>query len=366
MNYQFIISKSDNGIGHITLNSEKTLNALNQKMAEEMIDLLNQWENDPNISCIFLDASGERAFCAGGDIKNLYLALKDQKEEKINQTCLNFFITEYTLDYKIHTYSKPIISWNTGITMGGGMGLMNGASHRIVTETSLLAMPEVSIGLYPDVGATYFFNKLPPGVGKFLGVTGARFNAGDALTLGLADFFVTSQLREEVLASLKKISWTNSRTNNDSLIKDCLKSLSSKDLPSPFSQPYLSHFAKLASVTEINDFEEVIKDFPQDEWIQKSIETFKKGSPTSAAIILKQLELGKDLTLKQVFMSELNLSVHCSLNADFPEGVRALLIDKDQSAKWSPASIDQLTQEAVSSYFIPLWNKDDHPFRAWN
>src|SRR5690606_34141466 len=222
MNYQFIISKSDNGIGHITLNSEKTLNALNQKMAEEMIDLLNQWENDPNISCIFLDASGERAFCAGGDIKNLYLALKDQKEEKINQTCLNFFITEYTLDYKIHTYSKPIISWNTGITMGGGMGLMNGASHRIVTETSLLAMPEVSIGLYPDVGATYFFNQLPSGVGKFLGVTGARFNAGDAITLGLADYFLESNLKEVLLSKLKEISWTKESSENKKLISQCL------------------------------------------------------------------------------------------------------------------------------------------------
>ncbi|HLW57960.1 MAG TPA: enoyl-CoA hydratase/isomerase family protein [Bacteriovoracaceae bacterium] len=363
--YNHLLVTLDHGVGHITLNSERTLNALSQGMADELLTLLKSWERDPNVSCIFLDGAGSKAFCAGGDIKNLYHSLKEDQSSEVNPTCLKFFITEYTLDYKIHTYSKPIVSWNSGITMGGGMGLMNGASHRIVTETSLLSMPEVSIGLYPDVGATYFFNQLPSGVGKFLGVTGARFNAGDAITLGLADYFLESNLKEVLLSKLKEISWTKESSENKKLISQCLQGLSSSNLPTPFTKNLLSYFEKLSSVTELKDFETITNEFPQNEWITQSLNIYKKGSPSSAAVILRQLEQGKNLSLKEAFMSELNLSAQCSLKPDFTEGVRALLIDKDQSPQWTPATINELTSEWLDSFFKPLWAEATHPFKDW-
>lgn len=363
--HKHLLTSISNGLGHITLNSERTLNSLHQEMAEELFSILTKWETDESVLAIFLDGAGTRAFCAGGDIKNLYHALIKDQLGKINQTCLTFFITEYTLDYKIHTYSKPIITWNSGITMGGGMGLMNGASHRIVTETSLLAMPEVSIGLYPDVGATYFFNKLPPGVGKFLGVTGARINAGDALNLELADFFLASHDKEKLLTNLKKITWSSDRLTNDHLIKTTLSSLSSKDLPPANTQSYLTHFEKLHSISNIKKFIEIIQDFPQNEWLLHSLAILKKGSPTSAAIILKQMEQGQNLGLKDAFKTELNLSVHCSLFPDFTEGVRALLIDKDQNPQWRPATIDELTPDYIEKFFTPLWSEKEHPFNNW-
>lgn len=363
--HNHLLVKLDNGVGQITLNSERTLNALSQGMADELLALLTSWESDPNISCIFLDGAGSKAFCAGGDIKNLYHSLKEEHSSEVNSTCLKFFITEYTLDYKIHTYRKPIVTWNSGITMGGGMGLMNGASHRIVTETSLLSMPEVSIGLYPDVGATYFFNQLPAGVGKFLGVTGARFNAGDAITLGLADYFLESNLKEELLSKLKKISWAEESSENKNIISQCLQGLSSPNLPTPLTKDLLSYFEKLSSLTDLKDFEAIMDEFPQNEWITQSLNTYKKGSPSSAAIILRQLDQGKNLSLKEVFISELNLSAQCSRKPDFTEGVRALLIDKDQSPQWTPTTKNELTPEWLDSFFKPLWTETTHPFKDW-
>ena len=365
MGQQFLITNVNHGLGHIILNAESSLNALNQVMAEELLEILAEWENNSEVSCIFLEGAGERAFCAGGDIKNLYQALKQKDHEGINPTCLKFFITEYTLDYKIHTYSKPIITWNTGITMGGGMGLMNGASHRIVTQTSLLAMPEISIGLYPDVGATYFFNKLPPGAGLFLGLTGARLNAGDALTLGLSDFFLKTQTKEILLKNLIEMSWDLKREANDQKISSLLKDLSTNELPLPWTKDYLPFFEKLKDITSVSEFINLCKSFPASEWFHKSMDTFFKGSPMSASIILHQLQLGRGLSLKEAFQAELNLSVHCSLKPDFVEGVRALLIDKDQNPQWSPPSLDEITQDEVACHFIPLWVANEHPFDNW-
>lgn len=354
------------GVGRITLNSPKTLNALGQEMAEELLTTLIQWENDPQVKCVFLEGN-ERAFCAGGDIKALYFALKTDKNrgEEINPACLRFFITEYTLDYKIHRYSKPMISWNSGITMGGGMGLMNGASQRIVTETSILAMPEVSIGLYPDVGATYFLNKLPQGIAKFLALTGARFNGSDAMYLGLSDFYLDSSNKETFLSKLSTLAWRNEKKFNSKLIDDLLENLSVKNFPPSQVREEAHNLNKLADITRVGELMEVIKSFPPTEWITRSLENFSKGSPTSAGIILQQLVRGRDLTLKEAFMAELNLSTHCSLHWDFFEGVRSLLIDKDQSPQWKPAQTDELTDEWINRFFTPLWDPTDHPFSDW-
>lgn len=352
--YQYLIVNAQNGVGHITLNSEKTLNALNQQMAEELQSILDQWKNDDAISCIFLDGAGMRAFCAGGDIKNLYRALNENPSQKINETCLRFFITEYRLDYSIHTYPKPIITWNSGITMGGGMGLMNGASHRIVTPDATLAMPEISIGLYPDVGATWFFNKLSSGLSYFLALTGARINAQDALELQLADFCLANDSKDQLLAKLKELHWMPTASENKDLISSVLDSFKiNTNLPS-LTGPYKDEFSRLDHITSVKEFCEITKNFTPSPWLAKSLDTFQKGSPSSAAVIIEQLKRGKKLTLKEVFEFELQLSVHFSMKPDFKEGVRALLIDKDQSPQWNPASHDEVTREWIESYFTPL------------
>ena len=164
-------------------------------MAGIMLDALRQWQARSDIVAVVIDAAGEKAFCAGGDIVSMYNSMVEAHGE-VPAFLETFFETEYTLDYTIHNYNKPIIVWGSGIVMGGGMGLLCGASHRVVTETSRLAMPEISIGLYPDVGGSYFLPRLPGKSGLFLGLTGGQMNAADAMYVGLADVMVSSAEKE--------------------------------------------------------------------------------------------------------------------------------------------------------------------------
>ena len=173
-------------IGHATLNAEKSLNALTLDMVDQLYEKLNLWRDDPAIVAVVLDGAGERAFCAGGDIRRLRQSVIDS-DYGVNPYGEQFFAREYRLDYLIHRFGKPVLCWGSGIVMGGGIGLLAGASHRVVTQGSRLAMPEISIGLFPDVGAGWFLNRMPGKVGLFLGLTGLRMNAGDALFTGLGN-----------------------------------------------------------------------------------------------------------------------------------------------------------------------------------
>ena len=183
-------SAGDFSLGIITLDNPRALNALDLEMLRAVADKLLEWRDQRSIACIVLHAESEKAFSAGGDVKSLMAALK---RDGAMPVALEYFTTEYFADYLIHIYPKPILCWADGIVMGGGIGIMNGASYRVVTERSILAMPEITIGLYPDVGATYFLNRAPSGIGLFLGLTGARFNGHDAVAIGMADGLIPSQ-----------------------------------------------------------------------------------------------------------------------------------------------------------------------------
>ena len=182
---------SDFNIGYIQLNSPKTLNALSLEMITCIYSKLLSWQNDQNIVAVFIEGAGDKAFCAGGDVVSLYHDLAyDSPDEQNTNSAQNYFTQEYQLDFLIQQYKKPIITWGNGIVMGGGVGLMVGASHRIVTENTKLAMPEVTIGLFPDVCGSYFLNKMPNNLGLFVGLTGAMLNAEDAIYSGLANYKV--------------------------------------------------------------------------------------------------------------------------------------------------------------------------------
>lgn len=360
-----VLSEIKDGVGILTLNSEKTLNSLSQSMVDEMYSVLKAWKQNPEVSCVFLQGSGEKAFCAGGDVRQLYKALEEYKKtksDKPSEECLRFFISEYTLDYEIHSYPKPIVVWGHGIVMGGGIGLMNGASHRIVTEKSKLAMPEITIGLYPDVGATWFFNKLPAGFGLFLGLTAARINAGDALYLGMADSYLTSSRKEEFLKKLIALHWSSEAEANHKLVTQLTKDLSHNETPpESIAKSHEKLIASFEHVKTAQEFREILKRLPKDAWISEAQNIFEHGSPSSAGIIIEQLRRGKTMTLEEVFQSELNLSVSCSLRPDFPEGVRALLVDKDQNPRWTPPSFEKVTPEWIESYFKPHWSEGKNP-----
>ncbi|MES2745310.1 MAG: enoyl-CoA hydratase/isomerase family protein, partial [Bdellovibrionota bacterium] len=196
-------------IGRITLNSPKTLNALNLEIILLVQEILHRFERDPRIAAVFIDGSGDKAFCAGGDVKSIRQRILDMRERGQSPVPLArvFFENEYKMDYAIHRYPKPVIVWGDGIIMGGGIGIAAGASHRIVTETTTLAMPEITIGLYPDVGASYFLPRMPGRVGLFLGMTAGRMKAADALYVNLADHFVPRANKQKLLQSLQAASF---------------------------------------------------------------------------------------------------------------------------------------------------------------
>lgn len=359
-----ILTEIKNGVGIITLNSPKSLNSLSLEMALALTAQLNTWKNNSDVHCIFLQGN-ERAFCAGGDVRRLYEALKKNENGKIAKEALDFFVQEYTLDYTIHTYQKPIVVWGDAIVMGGGIGLMVGAGHRIVTEKSKLAMPEITIGLYPDVAGTWFLNRMPDGWGDYFGLTGARMNAEDAIYLGLADYCIASELKDNVLAQLTSQNWNQQSEKNAQLINQILKPLNCSTQSSPAKER--THFAnKLKQIKSVKEFNQIlIEESKTDEWLALGLKSFQAGSPTSAMVIFEQLKRGKNLSLEKVFCSELNLSVQFAIRADFSEGVRALLVDKDLNPKWQPPTLEEVSAESVETYFSQVWQPQDHPLKSF-
>ncbi len=339
---------------YLTLNLEKSLNALNQEMIEAAIPLLEKWEKDPKVVGVVLQGAGEKAFCAGGDIRMLYEAMKTAPEGQVLAGASRFFRSEYTLDYLIHRFEKPILCLGHGIVMGGGLGLFAGASHRVLSEKSLLAMPEITIGLYPDVGASWFLNRMPPGVGLYLGLTGTRLRAGDCLFLGLGDYFIERAKHPQVLEDVLAESWSEEPAANHRQLAKLLKQHISKSPPSELRE----RLDLIRELVDCESAEEIWQSFESytgsDEWILAGKKALLGGSPTSACVIFEQLRRSKHLSLKECFEMEYHMSNQFARHPDFREGVRALLIDKDLKPQWTPRTIQEVRPEYVEAHFKAL------------
>jgi len=283
--------------GIATLNAPQTLNGLSLEMVDLLADRLDAWARDPGVALVVLQGAGDKAFCAGGDLHGLYRSMTENagKPGWSNTYARTFFEREYRLDYRIHTYPKPVLCWGHGIVMGGGIGLMMGASHRVVSETSRLAMPEVSIGLFPDVGGSWLLNRMPGRSGVFLALTGAQLNTSDAFFAGLADFRLNSADWPALLASLEQQPWAGQaadaaedaiapRSINDGLLRRALTALepSTPLEPGPLRQ-HSFVVNNLCNGNRLDDiYEELsfLKDH-EDPWLSRAAKTMLAGSPGS-------------------------------------------------------------------------------------
>ncbi|XP_032851143.2 3-hydroxyisobutyryl-CoA hydrolase, mitochondrial isoform X1 [Tyto alba] len=337
--------------GIITLNRPKALNALTFSMIQQIYPQIKAWEQDPETFLIIIKGTGGKAFCAGGDIK----AIADAGKVGGRMT-QDFFREEYILNNAIGTCKKPYVALIDGITMGGGVGLSVHGHFRVATEKTLFAMPETAIGLFPDVGGGYFLPRLSGKIGYYLALTGFRLKGRDVLKAGIATHFVESEklpALEKDLTALKSPSTEN--------IADLLNSYHVKSKVDQEKEFVLDeHMEKINSIFSANSMEEIVKKLKQDgsPFAIKQLETINKMSPTSLKMTFRQLREGASMSLQDVFRMEYRLSQACMRGHDFYEGVRAVLIDKDQSPRWKPAALEEVSDEFVDDCFKPLGNND--------
>ena len=348
-------------IGIATLDAAKSLNALTLPMIEALDAKLQAWATDPQIVCVLLRGNGPKAFCAGGDVIDLVEACRAHPGE-VPPLAARFFADEYRLDHRIHTYPKPLICWAHGYVMGGGMGLMQGAGVRIVTPSSKLSMPEISIGLFPDVGGSWFLSRLPGKLGTFLGLSAAQVNARDALDLGMADRFMRDDQQEPLLEGLLQLNWQEqSATQLNSLLR-ALELQAREQLPEAQWLPRRARIDALLDVADAASAWQALTSLKDDEdaLLARAAKTLAKGCPLTAQLVWQQVRRARHLSLAEVFRMEYAVSLNCCRNPEFPEGVRALLIDKDNQPQWHWPEVAQIAPAVIDAHFKPSW-EGEHP-----
>lgn len=350
-------------IGFATLNAAPSLNALSLNMAQRLLAQLRAWRDDPSIACVVLQGAGDKAFCAGGDIVALYEWMTAADFESVER----YFIAEYTLDYFLHCFRKPVLCWGHGIVMGGGLGLMVGSSHRVVTESSRVATPEVSIGLYPDVGASWFLPRMPGRTGLYIGLTGVHLNAADAMFASLADYFLPNSERENFFSQVVSLPWTDSPRANHHVLSQLLRNQRRRHA-APESN-LRTRFDLIEEITDHDSVEQILEALDarslSEPWLAHAAQTLRAGSPTSAKVIFEVYRRAARLSLKEAFALELGLTMQVTQHPDFREGIRARLIDKDNQPRWSPATLTDVSDSYVEEHFASPWPANHHPLKNW-
>lgn len=369
-------------IGVATLDSPQTLNGLSLSMAKMLMERLDGWAREPDIVLVVLQGAGEKAFCAGGDLQGLYRSMREAPagDPWANRYAREFFEVEYRLDYRIHTYPKPVLCWGHGFVIGGGIGLMMGASHRVISDESRLAMPEITIGLFPDVGASWLLNRMPGRTGLFLALTGAQLNASDAFFAGLADFRIRHQDWAALLDSLLVQPWAACagsktadldgdafapRSINDGLLRRALTAMEPIDPLPP--GPLRQHSFVINNLCGGNRLDEILAEIAtladhEDAWLSKAAKTLQAGSPGTARLAFTLQQRLRQRSLDDVFRAEYIAALVAAAHGDFAEGIRALLIDKDRKPRWSPATPAEASDAWVQKFFQEPWpSGQPHP-----
>ncbi|HZS82589.1 MAG TPA: enoyl-CoA hydratase/isomerase family protein [Stellaceae bacterium] len=341
-----ILLERRGGVAIVTLNRPKALNTLTLAMYRRLDPDLLAWGADPAVAAVIIRGAGGRAFCAGGDVR----AIWEAGQGKTSGLTADFFREEYCLIQRVYRFPKPYIALCDGITMGGGVGMSVHGSHRIATERFLFAMPETAIGLFPDVGATTFLNRCPGRIGRYLALTGARLKAADALYCGLATHFVPSERLPALTEALAGLAWRggDARAEADRVIVGFAADAG----PAPLAEQR----AAIERCFAPDSIEGIIAALEEEggPWAAAALDAIAKASPTSLKITLRQLTLGAGFDVEAALQLEYRMTQHVMQRHDFFEGVRALLVDKDQAPRWRPPRLAEVTEEEVAFYFQPL------------
>ncbi len=344
-------------LGIATLNRPHALNALTLEMCRAMLAQFQRWQNDESIVAVVLRAEGEKAFCAGGDVAEVVKRVKAGGEARYEYGD-EFFTVEYALVLLVHQFGKPFIALAQGITMGGGMGLVAGASHRIVSTGARIAMPEIHIGLFPDVGGGFFLNRLPCRAGWLMALTGQMVNEHDAILAGLVDAAIPAAQFESFLDFISQKIGDFSDGENHRIVTNLLRDFEARVSPDASQAPMWQRMPQIhvimhqATVTQVRDA--LLAAAEGDAWFSGAAKSLANGSPTTAHVAFEYLQRSLKMSIAQVLEMDLLLAKQFPRHADFLEGVRAVLIDKDKTPRWSPTRFEEVSKALVTKHFSPL------------
>ena len=345
-----IIARKVGQIGRITLNRPKALNALSMPMVTAMTEALLAWKDDDSVKAVVVDGEGEKGFCAGGDIRMLHDSGKAGGEE-----AWRFWHDEYQLNTLIKHYPKPYVALIDGITMGGGVGISVHGSHRVAGDRTMLAMPETGIGFFPDVGGTYFLPRLAGEIGMWMGLTGARLKAADCVASGIATHYTPSADLPALITALESAVLRD---------EDALEVILEEHSGDPGDSDLAVTRGLIDAAFAGDDVAAMVARISAagDSWSEKQAKIIAMKSPTALKLTCAAIRSGADKSYKDVMRQELRLSSHCLDGVDFYEGVRAVIIDKDNAPNWSPATLAGVEDAVIAEYFDALSSEKELNF----
>ena len=337
-----LIVRKSGKAGYVTLNRPKALNALNHAMCLSLETAMQDWVSDDSIGLLLIDAAGEKAFCAGGDIVSIY---NDGKSGQV-ENALKFWRDEYRLNHVISAYSKPYVAIMDGIVMGGGVGLSGHGSHRVVTERTMFAMPECAIGLLPDVGGTHLLGKMPGACGEYAGLTGARLSGADCIYAGLADYFVPSDRLESLKAALLE-------TGDVAVLQEYATT--------PEGSALEENRAEIDMVFTLDTVADIIQSLEENPsgFAKFALKGTLRGAPLCLKVTLAAIRAARETgSLEAALRNEYRIVSTCLQDGELVEGIRAAVIDKDRTPKWKYPTLESVPQDMVDRLYYPAADGD--------
>ena len=356
---EFVQTRVSNRTGFITLDRPKALNSLSLAMVRDLAEVLQAWRDDPAIDAVVLASSSDKALCAGGDIRFFHdvgLATPMGGSALLE----DFFTEEYALNHLIHFYPKPYVALMEGVVMGGGMGIAQGGPQcrvRIVTEKTKMAMPEVNIGLFPDVGGSYFLSRAPGQLGNYLGLSGLTIGAADALYVDLADLFVPHAEMGALKLLIEGTPGAQLRAAVEAFAAQFTGGAGASVLEAQ-RQRIDSHFGASSVAAIMASLEG-----DTDEFAQRALAAMRQRSPLMMCVTRELLQRGAGMDVAACLRMERTVVRHNFEHGEVLEGVRALVIDKDNAPQWNPATVGEVSGEMIARFFAPVWPASAHPLR---